>query len=380
MGSKTIAALGLVTSAAFIYYCVDTKKMEIAKACNVFDKPAIAAVKKEEPTLTKVTQEVEEPVLPSEKVEKSDPAFGVMFGEHINIVGMFATEAKEKPLLKFIQNYCENKECINDIRFSDDIKTVKWQEDMIALMQMFDEEHIEKSSLYINSNVLHIEGEIRTVEQKKRLEELIAKLKSDGLFVEDETVNMMTKVAEELTTPDIDEQILEAKKEVLKEENSSSQAPKEPETPKEKVVEKAVVSKVEKTEVPAPVAEVKTQEGEKKKEVVTTEPKQDTTTTDSQDFMNKSAIRFDDKVKEILPESKEILDKLAEQLKQTTYQKVEILGYAHSSEGTIFDMVVSQKKADMVKNYLFSKGVRKVISKGLGSQNSNNDIEIKIIK
>jgi len=43
-------------------------------------------------------------------------------------------------------------------------------------------------------------------------------------------------------------------------------------------------------------------------------------------------------------------------------------------------MVVSQKKADMVKNYLFSKGVRKVISKGLGSQNSNNDIEIKIIK
>jgi len=374
MGSKTIAALGLVTSAAFIYYCVDTKKMEIAKACNVFDKPAIAAVKKEEPTLTKVTQEVEEPVLPSEKVEKSDPAFGVMFGEHINIVGMFATEAKEKPLLKFIRNYCEDKECINDIRFSDDIKTVKWQEDMIALMQMFDEEHIEKSSLYINSNVLHIEGEIRTVEQKKRLEELIAKLKNDGLFVEDETINMMTKVAEELTTPDIDEQILEAKKEVLKEENSSSQAQKELETPKEEVVEKAVVPKVEKTEASAPVVEVKMQESEKKKEVGMPEPKQDTTT------MNKSAIRFDDKVKEILPESKKILDKLAEQLKQTTYQKVEILGYAHSSEGAIFDMVVSQKKADMVKNYLFSKGVRYIVSKGLGSQKNNIDIEIKIIK
>jgi len=239
---------------------------------------------------------------------------------------------------------------------------------------MFDEEHIEKSSLYINSNVLHIEGEIRTVEQKKRLEELIAKLKNDGLFVEDETINMMTKVAEELTTPDIDEQILEAKKEVLKEENSSSQAQKELETPKEEVVEKAVVPKVEKTEASAPVVEVKMQESEKKKEVGMPEPKQDTTT------MNKSAIRFDDKVKEILPESKKILDKLAEQLKQTTYQKVEILGYAHSSEGAIFDMVVSQKKADMVKNYLFSKGVRYIVSKGLGSQQNNIDIEIKIIK
>ena len=60
--------------------------------------------------------------------------------------------------------------------------------------------------------------------------------------------------------------------------------------------------------------------------------------------------------------------------------KVEVLGYSDSSEGEIYNNVVSQKRADLVKNYLARHGIRGVVSKGMGSKRSDIEAEIKIEK
>ena len=391
MGSKMIAAIGLLASGAFIYFCVDTKKMEIAQACNVLSpESAVAVVKTKDhedrnmspestPSLQKVATEtnvnMDNETVPAlqdvQKAEKSDPAFGIMFGPKINVVGMFAEEAKEKSLIEFINTFCENRECIRDIRFSNDIKNVRWYEDMVRLIQMFDEEHIQGGSLYINSNVLHIEGEITDKTQRKELDVLIDRLKKEGLFIEDETVNMMTKVEEHL--PGMEEETAE---------ESAKVTQKQPEESLEKELNKTVSIADATAESP------KTAPAERVTKIYESDTKPDNRQTEVQKQQETLSevvpeiitVSFDTAKKEILPESKARLDKLAEQLKGVDYRKLEIYGYEKSSEGAIYDMVVSQKKADLVKKYLFEKGVRHMVSKGMGAQKEHIDVEIKLIK
>ena len=359
MGSKTIALLGIAASAAFVYYCVDMKKTEIAKACHLFDsqkKKAVVQVEEPIPVKTtetevaQVTEKSAEPSVEVASVVKSDPAFGFMMGEKANIVGMFAPEAKDKALMHFIDAYCSDRECIQDIRFSEDIKIVNWHQAIIDLINFFNEEHIEKGSLYINSNVVHIEGEITNVDQKKRLESLIEKLKKDGLFVEDETISMIS----------------EAKIDLEEAEKNESKLQKSEETTalkKEKIAETP-------NETPAVTAEPSvTPKG--------TDVKQDKDETEPVT----NSVKFDPVHKnQLTDESKKTVDEMIAKLKGQSGIKVEVLGYSDSSEGEIYNNVVSQKRADLVKNYLARHGIRGVVSKGMGSKRSDIEAEIKIEK
>ncbi len=397
MGSKIIGLIGVLASTAFVYYCIDLKKQEIADACHIFDKktetetappeeetlpikePVAAVIPEQQESEKDKTEPVAEEMPVVKKAEKSDPAFGVMFGDQINIVGMFAPEAKKKVLIHFIDDLCTDRTCNNDIRFSDDIKEVSWQKDMVALMKMFNEEHIEKGSLYINSNVLHIEGEIESEEQKKQLEKLISQLKSDGVFVEDETINMMTKV--EGITPETDS-AKSSTKDVEKNISESQAVEKE-----EKVVQHATVTQ--------PKAAETTQMNEhKEKNVASTSLSPETKPVETpanttqaslshetvDEILKNDPIKFDSKVKVVNEESRKTLDKIAGILKNSDAKKIEVLGYANEGDNAILNMVVSQKKADIVKNYLYQKGLRNLISKGMGAQKKSIEIEINVKK
>ena len=415
MGSKIIGMVGVLTSAAFIYYCIDFKKEEIAEACHIFDRKAEAqiVVSQEETLPVKKmphTDDIKEAKIivdnneteieeidTAQNIVKSDPAFGVMFGKYINIVGIFAPEAKNKILIHFIDDLCVDRMCKNDIRYSDDIKEVLWQENMVALIQMFHEEHIQKGSLYINSNVLHIEGEIESETQKKRLEKLIAQLKADGVFVEDETINMITKVEGVAFETNADNEIDSiknaeqniSKNDIVKEEEKTVED--------EKIVTSQTVvneQTVESQEEVEPQEEVTVGENQVHKtkieqsEMNTTmlaspekvELKSNEKKEDLSSILTHDPIKFDSRVKVIKEESRKTLDKIAEMLKKDSIQKIEVLGYANAGNSTLLNMIVSQKKADIVKNYLYQKGLRNIVSKGMGAQKKSLEIEINVKK
>jgi outer membrane protein OmpA-like peptidoglycan-associated protein len=294
---------------------------------------------------------------------------------------MFSPEAKEKALIHFIETYCADRECINDIRFSNDIKTVVWQQNMVSLIQMFEEENIEKGSLYINSNVLHIEGEIATISQKKHLESLIAKLKENGLFVEDETIDMITKVPvtenDSVSKAEVNETIDQKEKNIP----NSSEIEEKSENTKTKTDSVSLENNMD--EMKVEISENKISKQEEVVESVTSIPKQ--TSTDTKGSLSEkisallieSPITFDAQVKNLTIKSKETLSKITELIKEKPSVSVEIIGYENSGD-PILDMVISQKKADIVANYLYTKGLRKLKSKGLGAKNSKMQIEIKI--
>jgi len=388
MGSKIIGLAGILASTAFVYYCIDLKKQEIAEACQVDQKQvkAEATINKEKnskinTSLIASVQEHKDKEIEANttetmtkevstvKIEKSDPAFGVMFGDQINIVGMFAPESKNKVLIHFINELCKVKTCSNDIRFSNDIKEVSWQKDMVALIQMFNEEHIEKGSLYINSNVLHIEGKIESEAQKKQLEKLISRLKADNVFIEDETVNMITKVNS-----------IESETDKLDSFNSSGEKNISEISADNKAVKKEQQKtvKFENNVKGTPVLnEGITEESAHQ----SNDTKLDVQSYETLDrILESNPIKFDSRVKVLNEESRKVLDKIAEILKNNSVKNIQIFGYANESDNAILNMVVSQKKADIVKNYLHQKGVHHIISKGMGAQKKSIEIEINVKK
>ncbi len=155
MDSKTITLLGVVVSGLFLYSCIDAKKDQIAQELGLMDTQStdikVAII---EDTGIDIKTMPEKPVeVKTAITERSDPAFGIMFDGEIKVVGMFVSEAKKGALVNFINELCAQSECINDIRFSDDIKVISWEKDIIRLIQLMQEKNIQNASLFINSNI-----------------------------------------------------------------------------------------------------------------------------------------------------------------------------------------------------------------------------------
>ncbi len=370
MSSKVIMFLGTVISVLVIYLCVYYKKDEIALFLGVdqaLETQKVAAAdkndKKRDETSLEPKEEIEEIVEVNSKneakenvfeespeiekkekvvTEKSDPAFGLMLGEMTKIVGMLTPRDRSKSLITYIENYCQEHKCDKDIRYSEDIKDVIWQKGIVKLIKFLNEERIEKGSIFVNSNVLKVEGEITSVDQKRRLTDILTSLKNDGLEVVDQSVELLINTKK----PDI-----EQAEKVKKDEQEST---------KNDMQEKS--SKISGNEI-----------REKIDKILLDNP-----------------IEFDSKNSKLSQKSKETLEKIANLLNSADIKKIEVASYSQKTDDDIYQKVISQKKSDIVKKYLIKKGLTQVVSKGYGSTGfryienpqdpRNKRIEIKILK
>jgi outer membrane protein OmpA-like peptidoglycan-associated protein len=399
MGSKTIALAGVAVSAALIYFCIDLKKDHISIACNLNKEHTKATAEETPVAIAKATETdisaasaTGEPAKEETVIfEKSDPAFGIAMGDVFNIVGMFAPDEKDGRLMTYIDQLCDQKECINDIRYSEDIKSVSWDDTMIDMINFFREEHVKGASLYINSNIVHIEGEIDSLQAKSRLDTLVKKLTAEGLRVENGTKSTVNEPSSEKIVKDIEEKI--EKVQTIVEEKEKAKAPsvavveaeekkiEQPQTPPttlQKVkeeqsqkpvepIEKEIVESVEKVapkrevEPSAPVVEAASED-----------------TVSSIDQLLQQEIQFDDRMNQVAPQSRKTLDKIAQQLKNGS--SVRIAVYAHASDDAMVNTIIAQKRADIIKNYLRQRGVKVAGSTGKGVQAGEEHIEIEIVK
>jgi OOP family OmpA-OmpF porin len=96
---------------------------------------------------------------------------------------------------------------------------------------------------------------------------------------------------------------------------------------------------------------------------------------------------------EILPKGYPVLDETAASLKDHPDVRIEIGGYADFRGSVAYNIKLSQRRADAVKNYLVSKGVRadRMVTKAYGKSSpiatnkteagmaENRRVEIKVI-
>ncbi len=360
MNSKLIMFLGTVLSALVIYLCIYYKKDEISLLLGVGTTPttyksidfkqnknATEPNEIEEIAQTKEVTKAENVAIkeqpPQEEIvetkavtEKSDPAFGLMIGDITKIVGMLSPRDRSKALINYINEYCKNSECDKDIRYSEDIKDVIWQKGIVKLIKFLKEENIEKGSIFINSNVLKVEGEITSIDQKDRLSSILTSLKNDGLEVIDQSVELLTNTKQKENTKRKKEEIVET---------------------------------VEKTRLNSSENSIR---------------------KDIENILSENSIEFDSKSGELTKNGKEILDKIVKILENSNTTKIEIASYSQKSDDDIFEKVISQKRADIVKKYINKNLVIDIVSKGYGATDfkymenpqdlRNKRIEIRILK
>jgi len=377
MGSKIIAITGLVVSAAFVYFCIDMKKDTIAVKCNIAkqigkitgDDAEITDEKIVEVTPSQNAEAVNSTVessIPAAKFEKSDPAFGIMLGEQINVVGMFEPKEKEGVLAKYIDEICSNAVCINDVRYSDDIKHVSWDDEIVKLIQFMQEEKIKGGSLYINSNVLHIEGEIVTPQQQRRLTELKQEIKKAGLAIEDKTT-----LKSSLAMKKVPHAVEEVKK-VTEKEHIPTIEKVETSKEKEEVEKRVAVEVKEKAEATqkAPVSKVPNE--------ATGNAGSDETTIEQ--ILKQNPITFISNDNQLSRESQKVLDRVGEKLESSPEKKVLIKVCAHTGADRMVNMIVAQKRATLIQRYLRQKGIKKSVTQGSACDAGHEEVTIEPVE
>ena len=402
--SKSVAAfLGIVVGAVFIYFCVETKKDSIALKCHVAQNAKKVAGTHEESadrTIEEVpaaartaaaaeaTTEVAPTALKEAAIfEKSDPAFGITVEEPVNVVGMFAPEAKEGPLMHFIDELCSQKECLDDLRYSKDIKHESWDQAMIRLIQFMTQEHIEKGSIYVNSNILHIEGVLENAEQRTKLDEIIKALKEQGLSVEDKTQGVApvkeaaTMTAAPQATP----------KPAPEPAPESKHAVTEAVTPKRAVTpapaEEEAITEVPATATPDQKKVPSSRPAQKEPKPVTAEKpaathaavEQQTASNDLSALTAALQNGFDDRQNRLNAEGSKAVVQIAGTLRSSGAKKVRIKVYVHQGDDALVNMIIAQKRATILKNTLQREGVTVTEATGESASDGAEQIVIETI-
>lgn len=115
----------------------------------------------------------------------SIPAFGFMAGSNKNqIVALMSNNDENGTLTKKIETLCQKMECSKDMRFENDIIDAAWQEEVVKIIDLLTDGKIENGSLFIEGNVLKLEGTINTQESQDAVNTILDTLKSDTFKVE----------------------------------------------------------------------------------------------------------------------------------------------------------------------------------------------------
>ena len=265
MGSKTIMFLGVLLSALYLYFCISKYAVATPVATIVDEVKPVEQVEVVAPVAeTKVAKEVKTEVVVDDKIERlSTPAFGFMAGEKNQIVALMSNNDKDSELSKRIEALCKKRECSKDMRYEKDIKDAVWQNEIVKIIELLTDGSIESGSLFIESNVLKIEGKVKDEKAQQRLNDILNSVKSDTFKVENHLrfsgivekkkpevkAELPKKEATPINVEPVVKNIEPVKKEIIVEKV-------EPEIIKEVVIEEKKIIPVVKKATPKPIKKV----------------------------------------------------------------------------------------------------------------------------
>ncbi len=221
---------------------------------------------------------------------------------------------------------------------------------MIALIQFFREEQTPKASIYVNSNLLHIEGEIKTAAQQAHLREIEARLRQKGLQISDETKGSVT-AAEEIEAVHEPEKTASPRTAPNQETTAKAPQAKEP----------AVVTTPAVTEQTPPKATHKTQ---MEQTAAKATPQTTVPQSSSGEHGEALTVTFENNSNMISAEGRQLLDRRAEQLGGDRDKELEIDVYAQVGDDPMVNIIVAQKRADLIKRYMRQKGFTHITARG----------------
>ncbi len=453
MGGKSLVLLGLLTGGLYTYFCINThkdqlyaklypssttsvgdekvvvennlKEAEIAQS-NLGAEKVVAALEEatKRDTQTKlqdnekVLQQLEASTKKKAVVAKDDASF--YFANEIPYVfnANLAENRSESEMIKKINQFCQSKDCLNDIKFSNSVKDESWSNNALNIVNYLADNDIRDGSLSIKDGVLKITGELEGEKSKENLQNLLNAF-GNTIKIEDKT--KIVKTTEKLVTPieksEDETQIVKTTEKLvtpIKESEDETKIVKTTEklvTPIEESEDETQIVKTKENLV-TPIEEsedetqiVKTKENlvtpiEEVKEKRVVDENINNVSIDDQIrqaqseiniLLQNAVINFKVNSSEILPASREILDQIILIVNKLNISvNADVLGYTDASGSKRYNKKLSQRRADSVKKYLINNGINisTLTAIGYGEENlifapydkRNRRVEIYLIK
>jgi outer membrane protein OmpA-like peptidoglycan-associated protein len=421
MNSKIIIITGITASVLYIYFSLLNRPIQYVQAPQNNEKKDYTEKTSENNIAEAIIEKAKEerPII-EERI--ASPAFGFMKGKKNQIVALLSDNDQNGTLSNFIDSLCKNNECNIDIRYQNDIKDATWQKSVVDLLEILSNNNIDNGSLFIESDVLKIEGLIKDYETKVAMDNIFESIKptleieyhtklsesaqkaadeieskSNSLDIVQE-INETTVVENNITDATINNEKVEENTTIEKENNITKAEPSSnnQEPPKvaasatkqnntkpisiQKIVKKTVV-KPHKDIVATPVMETTLEADTMIVKSIDDEPNLPVqglvalsimkTTNDSGTITTQSAaqenitnlltvkpIQFQNDGKDLTSKSKQTLQEIVKICNDISGNEITINVNNFNSDDTVFNKVISQKMADNITRYMKSVGIK----------------------
>ncbi len=323
--NKFMLLLGLLLTAVLFYFCWDFSGKKEVLSSNIADKTAVEDknyLKEQNSLSSKNTQAaasaVSENALASKKEPKTNPSFDFEDRDGVlYIKAVLSSDDKNSSILQEIDKMCQNVECKKDITFLKNRNKAGWSGYAVRILGFFKDKGVKNSKLIIDEKSVSIEGEFPKEEDKEEFLALLDPFVKEGFKIDDKT---SIKV---LQTP----------------KESENQAQKES-------------------------SSIKDIEGKISK-LLSLEP-----------------VRFKLNSFQITKESENTLNRAIELLDSLPDDvNIEVAGYTDARGDKNYNLILSQKRAEAVRDYLKShmKTNKNIVAKGYGASHfiAGNPLDIK---
>ncbi len=368
-----------------------------------------------------------------------DPSFAYVSGEKEKIACFLSKKDENSSAIKRLDEIC-GSDCLKDIKYFDDIKKIDFMYDIVNVVKFAKEKKINNFALYIDKDELKIEGSYEDTSIKDKLQNILVPFMNRGYNITDNTkvieqalkekveVESTAKMKKDNTTSATvaTKEVAKPKQVEIKPKVENKPISKSQAKPKRsKVVKKALNSKkdvvvrdvFDETGVGESIDEPEITTSTKSKtsyivvedefkELGTVEPSESAEVIeekieqapptpvqpisenvqnveqDIESILVSYPIRFKLKSSELTQESKKTLNEVVDKILSLDLDSItiEVAGYTDATGDATYNKVLSQSRADSVKEYLIKSGIRrdKVHSKGYGETKFIGDPNDKI--
>ncbi len=330
--NRFMLLLGLLLTAVLFYFCWNFSNEKEVLSSKVASKTVIKKESslKEQSVSSKLSKNSEVVAVDTSKnslaISKDEPKISPSFDFEdkngiLYVKAILSPDDKNSSILQKIDKMCQNVECKKDITFLKNRKKANWSGYAVNILGFFKDKGVENSKLIIDEKNVLIEGEFPKEEDKKEFLSFLDPFANEGFKIDDKT---SIKVLQ--TPQNIENQIAE---------NNQS--------------EEKVIKDVE----------------EEISKLLSLEP-----------------VRFKLNSFQITKESEDTLNKAIKLLDSLPDNvNIEVAGYTDARGDKNYNLILSQKRANAVKDYLKShmKTNKNIVAKGYGASHfiAGNPLDIK---
>ncbi len=237
MGGKSLVLLGLLAGGLYTYFCINTHKDQLyAKlypsstipigedkvvASNNLSEVGVASensvdlgaekvvaaledangdkgTKKELQENEKVLQQLEASTQKKVAIAKDNASFYFVNESPYTFDARLAKNEAESNMIKEINQFCQAKDCNNNIQFLDSVKDESWSKDALNIVHYLADNDVKKGSLSIKDGVLKVTGELENERSKEGMQNLLNAFSS---MIDIKDIKNQTTIAKKAIVP-----------------------------------------------------------------------------------------------------------------------------------------------------------------------------------